>query len=196
MATRLRPLGTRIIVRPDDPETRSKGGIIIPDTAKQKPATGTVVAMGPGMLMKTGGRWPMPDVSEGDKVIYLKYAGTEMKIEGVVHLVVRDDDLIVGGPEGKMKPLGDRVLVRVDKAEEKSVGGIIIPDIAREKPLAGEVVAIGNGKAMEDGTIRPLDVKVGERVNFSKHSGTAAKVNGEPYTIFREDDFLGVIETV
>jgi chaperonin GroES len=89
---KLRPLGTRVLVLPDDPDERSKGGIIIPDVAKERPARGTVIAVGPGMLMKNGERWPMP-VVPGEKVFYSKYAGQDVKLDDVWYRVLRDDDL-------------------------------------------------------------------------------------------------------
>jgi len=93
-----------------------------------------------------------------------------------------------------IRPLHDRVIVKRVKEEEKSKGGIIIPDTAKEKPIEGEILAIGSGKILEDGTVRKLDVKVGDRVLFGKYSGTEVKVDGEERLILREDDILGVIE--
>ena len=92
------------------------------------------------------------------------------------------------------RPLHDRVVVRRLESEEKTKGGIIIPDTAKEKPIEGEVLAVGNGKILEDGTVRKLDVKVGDRVLFGKYSGTEVKIDGEEHLIVREDDILGVIE--
>ncbi|HWL87010.1 MAG TPA: co-chaperone GroES [Polyangiaceae bacterium] len=94
----------------------------------------------------------------------------------------------------KVRPLQDRVLIMRVKEEEKSKGGIIIPDTAKEKPIEGEVVAVGNGKVLEDGTVRTLDVKVGDRVLFGKYNGTEVKLDGEERLIIREDDILGIIE--
>jgi len=94
----------------------------------------------------------------------------------------------------KIRPLQDRVIIRRVKEEEKSKGGIIIPDSAKEKPTEGEVMAVGNGKAQEDGTVRKPDVKVGDRVLFGKYNGTEVKVDGEDRLIIREDDILGVLE--
>ena len=94
----------------------------------------------------------------------------------------------------KVKPLNDRVLVRRMEAEEKVKGGIIIPDTAKEKPSEGKVVAVGNGKLKEDGTIQPLDVKKGDRILFSKYAGTEINVDGDEHIIIREDDVLGVCE--
>jgi chaperonin GroES len=94
----------------------------------------------------------------------------------------------------KIRPLQDRVIVRRVKEEEKSRGGIIIPDSAKEKPMEGEVLAVGNGKVQEDGTVRKLDVKVGDRVLFGKYNGTEVKVDGDDRLIIREEDILGVLE--
>jgi chaperonin GroES len=93
-----------------------------------------------------------------------------------------------------IRPLQDRVIVKRVKEEEKTKGGIIIPDTAKEKPVEGEILAVGNGKRLEDGKIQKLDVKVGDRVLFGKYSGTEVKIDGEDRLILREDDILGVIE--
>ena len=92
------------------------------------------------------------------------------------------------------RPLHDRVLVRRVEAEEKTAGGIIIPDTAKEKPMEGEVVAVGDGARTEDGTVTPLDVKAGDKILFGKWSGTEVKINGEDLLIMKESDILGVLE--
>ncbi|MCP5401647.1 MAG: co-chaperone GroES [Novosphingobium sp.] len=91
------------------------------------------------------------------------------------------------------RPLHDRVLVRRVEAEEKTAGGIIIPDSAKEKPAEGEIVAVGSGARSEDGKVTPLDVKEGDRVLFGKWSGTEVSVNGEELLIMKESDILGVV---
>lgn len=93
-----------------------------------------------------------------------------------------------------IRPLQDRVIVKRVEEETTTKGGIIIPDTAKEKPAEGKVVAVGNGKVAEDGTLRKLDVKKGDRVLFGKYSGTEVKIDGEEHLIMREDDILGVIE--
>jgi len=93
------------------------------------------------------------------------------------------------------RPLGDRVLVRRVEEEEKTRGGIIIPDTAKEKPQEGEVIAVGPGARDETGKIQPLDVKVGDRILFGKWSGTEVKLNGEDLLIMKESDILGVLES-
>lgn len=94
----------------------------------------------------------------------------------------------------KIRPLNDRILVKRLEGETKSSGGIIIPDSAKEKPAEGEIIAVGNGKLDEKGKRIALEVKVGDRVLFSKYGGTDIKVDGEEYLIMREDDVLGVVE--
>ena len=94
----------------------------------------------------------------------------------------------------KIRPLQDRVIVRQLEEEEKTEGGIIIPDTAKEKPMEGRVVAVGKGKVLEGGKVVPLDVKEGDRVLFSKYAGTEVKLEGEEHLIMREDDILGIIE--
>jgi chaperonin GroES len=94
----------------------------------------------------------------------------------------------------KVRPLHDRLIVKRLEGETLTKGGIIIPDTAKEKPIEGRVIAVGNGKRAEDGTVRPLDVKAGDRVLFGKYSGTDIKVDGEEHLILREDDVLAVIE--
>ncbi len=95
----------------------------------------------------------------------------------------------------KIRPLQDRIIVKRVQEEEKTKGGIIIPDTAKEKPIEGKVIAVGNGKVQEDGKVRPLDVKAGDRILFSKYAGTEIKIDGEEHLIMREDDILGVIES-
>ncbi len=94
----------------------------------------------------------------------------------------------------KIRPLHDRVIVRRVEEERTSAGGIVIPDSAAEKPAQGEVIAVGNGKILENGDVRPLDVKVGDKVLFGKYSGNEVKVEGEELLVMREEDIMGVIE--
>jgi chaperonin GroES len=93
-----------------------------------------------------------------------------------------------------IRPLLDRILVKRVQEEEKTRGGLIIPDTAKEKPVEGEVIAVGNGRLMEDGSLRPLDVKAGDRIVFGKYSGTEVKIEGEEHLILREEEILGVVE--
>lgn len=94
----------------------------------------------------------------------------------------------------KLRPLHDRLLVKRLTEEEKTKGGIIIPDTAKEKPQEAEVIAVGNGKVLDDGKKVPLDVKVGDKILFSKYSGNEVKVDGEEYLILREEDVQAIVE--
>jgi chaperonin GroES len=94
----------------------------------------------------------------------------------------------------KIRPLQDRVIVRRVKEEEKTRGGLFIPDTAKEKPVEAVVLAVGNGKVLEDGTVRKLDVKEGDRILFGKYTGNEVKIGGEDALILRGDDVLGVVE--
>lgn len=95
----------------------------------------------------------------------------------------------------KIRPLHDRVVIRRIEEERKSPGGIVIPDTATEKPVQGEVLAVGNGKILDNGQIRPLDVKVGDRVLFGKYSGNEVKVGGDEVLVMREEDIMAVLES-
>jgi chaperonin GroES len=93
-----------------------------------------------------------------------------------------------------IRPLHDRVIAKRTEEEKTSPGGIVIPDSAAEKPIQGEVVAVGNGKLLDNGEVRKLDVKKGDKILFGKYSGTEVKVGGEDYLVLREDDIMGIIE--
>ncbi|MEO7149906.1 MAG: co-chaperone GroES [Rhodanobacteraceae bacterium] len=95
----------------------------------------------------------------------------------------------------KLRPLHDRVIIKRLEAETKSAGGIVIPDTATEKPVKGEVVAVGTGKILEDGKVRPLAVKAGDKVLFGKYSGTEVKVDGDELLVMREEDLMAIIES-
>jgi len=94
----------------------------------------------------------------------------------------------------KIRPLGDRVLIKTEETKETMKGGIIIPDSAKEKPQEGTVMAAGPGKILEDGKIRPMSVKKGDKVIYSKYAGSEVKLDGEEFLLMREDDILGIVE--
>jgi chaperonin GroES len=93
----------------------------------------------------------------------------------------------------KIRPLSDRVLVMRVESESKSAGGIVIPDTAQEKPIIGEVIAVGNGKVLDNGEIRKPDVTAGEKILFGKYSGTEVKIDGEQYLMMKEDDIMAIL---
>ena len=94
----------------------------------------------------------------------------------------------------KIRPLHDRVIVKREDEERKSPGGIVIPDTAAEKPIRGKIIAVGKGKILEDGKVRPLDVKVGDKILFGKYGGNEVKVDGEELLVLREEDVMAIIE--
>ena len=94
----------------------------------------------------------------------------------------------------KIRPLHDRVIIKRTEEERTSPGGIVIPDSATEKPIKGKVIAVGKGRILEDGKVRPLDLKAGDKVLFGKYSGTEVKVDGEDLLVMKEDDIMAVIE--
>src|ERR1700761_7567808 len=93
-----------------------------------------------------------------------------------------------------LRPLHDRIIVKRLAEERTSAGGIVIPDSATEKPIQGKVIAVGNGKALEDGTVRPVDIKIGDTILFGKYGGTEVKIDGDDLLVMREDDVMAVIE--
>jgi chaperonin GroES len=93
----------------------------------------------------------------------------------------------------KIRPLSDRVLVKRVESENKSAGGIVIPDTAQEKPMIGEIVAVGNGKVLDNGEVRKPDVSVGDRILFGKYSGTEVKLDGSEYLVMKEDDIMAIL---
>ena len=95
----------------------------------------------------------------------------------------------------KIRPLHDRVIVKRLELERTSPGGIVIPDSAAEKPVQGKVIAVGNGKILEDGKVRPLDVKVGDKILFGKYSGTEVKIDGDDVVVMREEDVMAIIDS-
>ena len=94
----------------------------------------------------------------------------------------------------KIRPLHDRVIVKREDEERKSPGGIVIPDTAAEKPVRGKIIAVGKGKILEDGKVRPLDLKVGDKILFGKYGGTEVKVDGEEYILMSEEDILAIVK--
>ena len=153
-----KPLHDRVLVRRIESDEKTKGGLIIPDTAKEKPAEGEIVAVGAGTRDEDGDRIAL-DVKAGDRILFGKWSGTEITLEG----------------------------------EEKTAGGLIIPDSAKEKPAEGVVVAVGEGARDEAGKRIPMDVKEGDKILFGKWSGTEISLDGEELLIMKESDILGVI---
>jgi len=193
--TTLKPLGDRVLVKIKTAEEKTVGGILLPSTAQSKPQGGEVVAVGEG---KTIGKNKVDiSVKTGTQVVYSKYAGTEVEFDGTNHLILKEDD-IVGILESDdvkdMKPLNDRVLIKVAEAEEKTAGGLLLTEASKEKPSIGTVVAVGPGPLDEEGNRKPLSVSPGNTVLYSKYAGNDFKgSDGSDYIALRASDVMAVL---
>jgi chaperonin GroES len=193
--TTVKPLGDRVLVKIKDAEEKTVGGIILPSTAQSKPQGGEVVAVGEG---KTVGKSKVEiSVKAGAQVVYSKYAGTEVDFNGEKHLILKDDD-IVGILETDdikdLKPLNDRVLIQIEKAEEKTSGGLFLTQASKEKPSFGTVVAVGPGLVDEEGNRKALPVTPGNTVLYSKYAGNDFKgKDGYEYITLRSSDVIAIL---
>uniref|UniRef100_A0A2N9EFX6 20 kDa chaperonin, chloroplastic n=1 Tax=Fagus sylvatica TaxID=28930 RepID=A0A2N9EFX6_FAGSY len=193
--TSIKPLGDRVLVKIKTAEEKTDGGILLPTTAQSKPQGGEVVAIGEG---KTVGKSKVDiSVKNGTQVVYSKYAGTELEFNGSKHLILKDDD-IVGILETDdvkdLKPLNDRVLIQVAEAEQKTAGGLLLTEAAKEKPSIGTVIAVGPGPVDEEGNRKPLSVTPGNTVMYSKYAGNDFKgKDGYDYIALRASDVMAVL---
>ncbi|PHT42985.1 hypothetical protein CQW23_17010 [Capsicum baccatum] len=193
--TSLKPLGDRVLVKIKTTEEKTVGGILLPITAQSKPNGGEVVAVGEG---HSAGKTKVDiSVKTGAKVIYSKYAGTEVEFDGSKHLILKEDD-IVGILETDdvkdLQPLNDRVLIKVAEAEEKTAGGLLLSEAAKEKPSIGTIIAVGPGLLDEEGNRKPLSVSPGNTVLYSKYAGNELKGgDGSDYITLGEPDVMAVL---
>ncbi|KAF5192290.1 10 kDa chaperonin [Thalictrum thalictroides] len=193
--TTVKPLGDRVLVKIKTAEEKSVGGILLPSTAQSKPQSGEVVAIGEG---KTLGKIKVDiSVKTGTQVVYSKYAGTELEFNGTGHLLLKEDD-IVGILETDdvkdLKPLNDRVLIKVVEAEEKTAGGLFLTEASKDKPSIGTVVAVGPGTLDEEGNKKPLTITTGNTVLYSKYAGNDFKgSDGADYIALRASDVMAVL---
>eukprot|EP00963_Diacronema_lutheri_P008954 scaffold776_cov347-Pavlova_lutheri.AAC.152 len=182
--TSVKPAGDRVFVKLGVEEEVSTGGILLPNTAQKKPSEGSVVAVAAEDAT----------VKIGDQVVYSKYAGTEIELGGEDHVLLKEEDVvgIKGGSSYKdLKPLGDRVLIKVSKAEEATSGGVLLTDSAREKPLTGEVIAVGPGKKGEENT---PTITPGSTVMYQKYAGTEFKdKDGSEYIVVQGSDVMATL---
>ncbi|KAL0333669.1 UNVERIFIED_CONTAM: chaperonin, chloroplastic [Sesamum angustifolium] len=193
--TSLKPLGDRVLVKIKTAEEKTSGGILLPTTAQSKPQAGEVVAVGEG---RTVGKNKVEiGVKTGTQVVYSKYAGTEVEFSGSNHLILKEDDIvgILDTDDVKdMKPLNDRVLIKVAEAEEKTAGGLYLTDASKEKPSIGTVVAVGPGPLDEEGNRKPLSVAPGNTVLYSKYAGNDFKgADGSEYIALRASDVMAIL---
>lgn len=188
------PLHDRIVIKRNTAESKSEGGLHIPDSAKDKPARGVVEAVGLGKHDDNGARM-VPDVVVGDEVIFGKYAGTELNVDGSEFMVVREEDILVQVVDGKLRPMLDRVVVQRDETEQK-IGTIWVPDTAKEKPARGTVVSVGPGRRDDTGARIEPDLKAGDQVMFGKYAGNEIELKGVKLVVLREDEILTVFAKV
>ena len=191
----LKPLGDRVLVKIQNVEEKSSGGILLPTTAQSKPQGGEVVAVGEGKTI--GDKKLEPAVKTGAQVVYSKYAGTEVEFNGEPHLLLKEDDVVgmLATDDVKdLEPANDRVLIQVMEMESKTAGGVLLTDSAKEKPVIGTVVAAGPGSYGEDGQRKPLEVSKGNTVLYSKYAGNDFKSkDGTQYVVLRVSDVLAVL---
>ncbi|CAA2973263.1 20 kDa chaperonin, chloroplastic-like [Olea europaea subsp. europaea] len=193
--TALKPLGDRVLVKIKTAEEKSTGGILLPTAAQTKPQGGEVVAVGEG---RTIGKSKVDiSVKNGTQVVYSKYAGTEVEFNGSNHLILKEDDIvgILDTDDVKdMKPLNDRVLIKVAEAELKTSGGLLLTEASKEKPSIGTVIAVGPGPLDEEGNRKPLSVAPGNTVLYSKYAGNDFKgSDGSEYIVLRASDVMAVL---
>ncbi|KAI3798033.1 hypothetical protein L1987_33299 [Smallanthus sonchifolius] len=193
--TTLKPLGDRVLVKISAAEEKTAGGILLPSTAQSKPQGGEVVAVGEGR--KIGPHQVDVSVKTGTQVVYSKYAGTEVEFNGSNHLLLKEDDIvgILDTDDVKdLKPLNDRVLIKVTEAEQTTAGGLLLTQASKEKPSTGTVIAVGPGPLGEDGSRKELTVSPGNTVLYSKYAGNDFKgSDGSEYIVLRASDVMAVL---
>lgn len=193
--TSLKPLGDRVLVKIKAPEEKTVGGILLPTSSQNKPQGGEVVAVGEG---RTVGKNKVDiSVKTGTQIVYSKYAGTEVEFNGSNHLILKEDDVvgILDTDDVKdMKPLNDRVLIKVAEAEVKTAGGLLLTEATKEKPSIGTVIAVGPGLLDEEGNRKPLSISQGNTVLYSKYAGNDFKgSDGFDYIVLRASDVMAVL---
>ncbi|KAG6771974.1 hypothetical protein POTOM_023369 [Populus tomentosa] len=193
--TSIKPLGDRVLVKIKTVEEKSEGGILLPSSAQTKPQAGEVVGVGEG---KSIGKTKLDiSVKTGARVVYSKYAGTEVEFDGSSHLILKEDD-IIGILETDdikdLKPLNDRVFLKVAEAEEKTAGGLLLTEATKEKPSIGTVIAVGPGPLDEEGNRKALSVAPGSTVLYSKYAGNDFKgSDGANYIALKASDVMAIL---
>lgn len=193
--TSIKPLGERVLVKIKTSEEKTTGGILLPTNSQTKPQGGEVVAVGEGRTI--GKNKVGISIKSGAQVIYSKYAGTELEFSGANHIILKEDD-IVGTLETDdikdLQPLNDRVLIKVVPAEEKTAGGLLLTEAAKEKPSIGTVIAVGPGPLDEEGSRKPLTINSGSTVLYSKYAGNEFKgADGSDYITLRASDVMAIL---
>ncbi|KAJ1253709.1 hypothetical protein BS78_K207900 [Paspalum vaginatum] len=192
--TSIKPLGDRVLVKIKTSEAKSEGGILLPVSVQTRPQGGEVVAVGGGR--RFGSNSIEISVPIGAQVVYSKYAGTELKFNDTDHLILKEDDIIgiLDGDDVKdLKPLNDRILIKVAEAEEQTAGGLLLTQATKEKPSVGTVVAVGPGPLGEDGNRNPLSITAGSNVMYTKYAGSEFKGEDGEYMVLRTSDVMAVL---
>mmetsp|Transcript_10968 Transcript_10968/g.34858 ORF Transcript_10968/g.34858 Transcript_10968/m.34858 type:complete len:251 (+) Transcript_10968:193-945(+) len=184
--TSVTPSGDRVVGKLGKKQTATAGGILLPSASQGSKNQATIVSTGKDTAVKTG-----------DVVLYSQYAGTPIstKADGDMIILKVEDCIGVMGGDGfnSMKPLGDRILIKVDESEEATAGGVLLVESAKEKPLTGEVVAVGEGSKGPDGTMTPLSIPAGATVLYQKFSGAEFSDGSGDYIVVREGDIMAVL---
>ncbi|KAL9268676.1 20 kDa chaperonin, chloroplastic-like protein, partial [Drosera capensis] len=193
--TKVKPLGDRVLIKLKQAEEKTVHGILLPSTAQSKPQSGEVVAVGE---KKSAGKEPTErSVKPGNQIVYSKYTGTEIEFDGTNHLILKEDDIVAileTDDVKDLKPLNDRVLVKVAEAEDKTAGGVLLMESAKEKPAIGTVIAVGRGRLDDEGKRKPLPVSPGNSVMYSKYAGSDFKgEDGSNYIVLKASDLLAVL---
>lgn len=198
--SKLAPKGDRVLVKVAAEEVKTRGGILLPPSAQKKPTSGEVVGLGDG---RTGKDTRPFYLKEGQTVIYSKFGFMylDLKFNGSDYILIREDDVIGIMPRAnaqaddvpELQPLSDRVLVAVEDVADVTIGGVVLPESAKERPLIGTIVRTGPGKFDKDaeGQRKPMTVKAGDKVLYFKYAGDNMETPaGAKYVVLREDDIL------
>ena len=201
LLSQLTPTGEYVLAKVAAAETKTAAGVMLPTSAQRMPTSGDVVSTGDGNL--PGATAPVPiELKAGDTILYSKFGlgCTDVVLGGETHILLRASDVIGTMPRTgaraedvpELKPLGDRVLLRVQESASVTAGGVVLPDSAKERPMAGEVVRTGPGKwDAEEGKRVDPKVKAGDRVLYFKYAGDALETpGGEKFTVVHESDIL------
>jgi chaperonin GroES len=192
------PKGDLVLARVAEVEEKTTGGILLPGAAQRRPTSGDVVAVGDG---RVGAATRTFQLAPGDTVVYSKFGlgATDLELGGEEHILIREDDVIGIMPRAgataadvpELRPIADRVLIKVEAAGEVTLGGVILPDAAKDKPVSGTVVRTGPGKVGEDGARVACKVAAGDRVVYFKWAGDAMETpDGDQYVVLHESDIL------
>ena len=191
------PKGDLILAKVAEIEDKTTGGILLPTSSQKRPTSGDVVALGDGQV---GTKQHEFTLKAGETILYSKFGigATDLIVQGEEHILIREDDVIGVMPRAEasagdipeLRPIGDRVLLRVKEQGELTMGGVILPDSAKERPVSGIVVRCGPGK-MVDGERKAPKLKEGDNVIYFKWAGDAMETpSGEKYVVLHESDIL------